>query len=155
VVVLVHLDDLLCGTGHGVTPDGTPIDIGEVRRLAAREHVIPMVLGADSVPLDLGRAQRYATDAQWLALLARDGGCVLCDAPLGPLDAHHAPAWNEGGRSDLAGMCLLCRRCHRRVHTEHITVRIQCSTVIATRADGTRLPTRTPGTGPAHLPRAG
>ena len=116
VVVLIHLDDLLSGTGHGVTVDGTPIDVGEVRRLAAREHVIPMVLGADSVPLDLGRAQRYATDHQWLALLARDGGCAHCDAPLGPLDAHHTPPWHLGGRTDLATLRLLCRRCHRAAH---------------------------------------
>jgi hypothetical protein len=117
VVVLIDLDDLLHGTGHGTTVDGTPIDVGEVRRMAAREHVIPLVLGADSVPLDMGRAQRYASDAQWSALLARDRGCNGCDAPLGPLDAHHDPPWGHGGSTDLAAMMLLCRhRCHRDTH---------------------------------------
>ncbi len=91
VVVLIDLDDLLEGTGNGVSIDGTPIPAGEVRRMAASGHIIPAVLNADSVPVDLGRAQRYANDAQWLALMIRDGGCVLCDAPLGTLDAHHTP----------------------------------------------------------------
>jgi hypothetical protein len=142
VVVLIELEHLLRGTGYGVTPDGTPIDAGEVRRMAAAAHVIPMVLGADSVPLDLGRAQRFATDEQWLALLARDRGCVLCDAPLGALDAHHAPAWHLGGRTDLAALCLLCRRCHRRVHAEGITITIDGGRVRATARDGRPLPTR-------------
>jgi hypothetical protein len=142
VVVLIDLADLLAGTGHGTSVDGSPIDVGEVRRMAAREHVIPLVLGADSEPLDLGRAQRYATDHQWLALLARDGGCALCDAPLGPLDAHHTPAWHDGGRTDLDAMCLLCRRCHRRVHAERLAVRLRGGTVDATTADGAPVPTR-------------
>jgi hypothetical protein len=142
VVVLIELEHLRRGTGYGVTPDGTPIDAGEVRRMAAAAHVIPMVLGADSVPLHLGRAQRFATDEQWLALLARDRGCVLCDAPLGSLDAHHAPAWHLGGRTDLAALCLLCRRCHRRVHAEGITITIDGGQVRATARDGRPLPTR-------------
>ncbi len=68
--------------------------------MAASGHIIPAVLNADSVPVDLGRAQRYANDAQWLALMLRDGGCVLCDAPLGTLDAHHTPHWCQGGTTD-------------------------------------------------------
>jgi hypothetical protein len=150
VVVFVHLEDLLAGTGHGIGVDGTPVDVGEVRRMAAREHVIPMVLGADGVPLDVGRAERYATDAQWLALLARDGGCVLCDAPFGPLDAHHRPHWNRGGRSDLLAMCLLCRNCHHWAHAENIAITIDGDTLTATAADGTTI--RTHQLGPHRRP---
>ena len=108
--------------------------------MAAEGHIIPMVLGAEGVPLELGRAQRYATDHQWLALLARDRGCVLCDAPLGPLDAHHTTAWHDGGRTDVAAMCLLCRRCHRRTHVEQLTLRVDTAgKVRVTAPDGTNV----------------
>lgn len=138
VVVLIELRDLLDGTGHGTTVDGTPIDIATVRAMAADGHLLPLVLGVDGVPLELGRAQRYATDHQWLALLARDRGCVLCDAPLGPLDAHHAPGWRHGGRTDVSAMCLLCRRCHRRTHLERLTLAIGTDgRVRVTAPDGT------------------
>ncbi len=146
VVVLIGLDDLLAGTGHGTSIDGTPIDVGEVRRMAASGHVIPAVLNADSVPVDLGRAQRYANDHQWLALMIRDGGCVLCDAPLGTLDAHHTPEWCDGGTTDLCRMCILCTRCHRRVHAHKITLRVINGRVHATDRRGAIIPTYTRST---------
>ncbi len=154
VVVLIDLDDLLEGTGNGVSIDGTPIDVGEVRRMAATGHVIPAVLNADSLPLDLGRAQRYATDAQWLALMIRDGGCVLCDAPLGTLDAHHCPDWCQGGTTDLCRMCILCTRCHRKVHAEKIILTVIDGRVHATTRTGLRIPTnnRTTRHPPARAP---
>lgn len=146
VVVLIELRDLLDGTGHGTTVDGTPIDNATVRTMAAEGHILPLVLGVDGVPLELGRAQRYATDHQWLALLARDRGCVLCDAPLGPLDAHHAPAWRAGGRTDVASMCLLCRRCHRRTHLERLRLCVGADgRVVATAPDGTSVARAAPG----------
>jgi hypothetical protein len=151
VVVLIQLRDLLDGTGHGTTVDGTPIDIERVRALAAEGHILPLVLGVNGVPLELGRAQRYATDHQWLALLARDRGCALCDAPLGPLDAHHLHPWHEGGCTDIACMCLLCRRCHRRAHLERLTLTVDTDgRVTVTAPDGTPV-TRA---GPTAQPRA-
>ena len=151
VVVLIELRDLLDGTGHGTTVDGTPIDVTTVRSMAEQGHIIPLVLGAEGVPLELGRAQRYATDHQWLALLARDRGCVLCDAPLGPLDAHHTPTYDKGGRTGVTSMCLLCRRCHRRVHREQLTLTIDDhGRVTATTPDGTPVPVPGARAGPGR-----
>ena len=48
--------------------DGTEIAVATMRRLACDAHIIPVVLNGDSVPLDVGRSQRLATDDQRRAL---------------------------------------------------------------------------------------
>jgi Domain of unknown function (DUF222) len=69
-------------------------------------------------PLHLGRAVRHATPAQRRALAARDGGCVFpgCDRPASWSDAHHVPAWDEGGHTDIEHLALLCRHHHGVTH---------------------------------------
>jgi hypothetical protein len=164
IVVLVELDDLLAGTGIGETLDGRPIDISEIRRMAADAHLIPMVLNGDGVPLDMGRAQRYADDAQATAVRVRDGGCVLCGQTYaGSLDAHHCHPWNQGGRTDLAELAGTCTTDHRAVHATGISIRVEHGRAIARRRDGTIVPTHNrrrdarpePDTPPDAHPRAG
>jgi hypothetical protein len=69
------------------TPGGTlentgePISAAQVRRLACDAEVLPIVLGSDGQPLDVGRTQRTAPPHLRAALLARDGKCSFpgCD----------------------------------------------------------------------------
>jgi HNH endonuclease len=78
----------------------------------------PVLGGAASQPLDVGRASRVVQPAQRSALAVRDGACVFpgCDRPLAWCDAHHLVHWLDGGPTDLANLALLCRAHHRAVH---------------------------------------
>ena len=97
IVVTIDLDTL---TGKlqkaGVLDTGERISPGQARRLACTARIIPVVLDGTSEVLDVGRARRFFTRAQLLAMAVRDGGCVAegCDwppwlchgTPLDPLD---------------------------------------------------------------------
>ena len=88
-------------------------------RLRLAAALLPPVLGgAPSQPLDVGRTTRVVQPAQRVALAVRDGGCVFpgCDRPLFWCDAHHLIHWLDGGPTDLANLALLCRAHHRAVH---------------------------------------
>jgi hypothetical protein len=54
---------------------GQLISAGDARRLACDCKLIPVVLGRDSEPLDLGRALRTVSAGIRRALVGRDGGC--------------------------------------------------------------------------------
>ena len=104
-----------CGHGHR-HPGG---DGGLAARLQTAAALLPPVLGgAPSQPLDVGRTSRVVTPAQRVALAVRDGGCVFpgCDRPLAWCEAHHLWHWLDGGPTDLANLILLCRAHHRAVH---------------------------------------
>ena len=76
-------------------------------------------------PLDVGFAHRYATRAQRAALAVRDGnGCAHpgCTVPSWRCVAHHIRPWDQGGRTDLGNMVLLCRYHHRRVHLGRLRI---------------------------------
>lgn len=97
--------------GHGVTPE-------TVRRIACDAGIIPMVLGSDSEPLDVGRKTRIVPTAMRRALDERDGGCTWtgCDAPVSWCDAHHIVHWADGGPTNLGNLRLLCRKHHTAIH---------------------------------------
>jgi len=67
-------------------------------------------------PLALARSKRRATHDQWLALVARDRGCIRCGKPPRYTEAHHIIHWRDGGLTDLSNLCLLCSRCHHDLH---------------------------------------
>jgi hypothetical protein len=89
-----------------------------VRLRAAAAQLPPVLGGAPSQPLDVGRATRVIQPAQRAALTVRDGGCVFpgCDRPLAWCEAHHLQHWLHGGPTNLANLALLCRAHHRAVH---------------------------------------
>ena len=118
VVVLIDLDVLLGRLEKaGVLDTGEKISPALARRLACEAGIIPVVLGGDSQPLDVGRARRYYTPAQRVALLVRDRECRAegCDRTTG-LHAHHKQRWVDGGKTDLADGISLCHWHHNRAH---------------------------------------
>jgi hypothetical protein len=91
-----------------------------VARLLCDGSVGRIVLGPDSVPLDLGRRRRVFTAEQRRALSLRDAGCRFpgCDRPPRYTDVHHVVLWTAGGPTDLDNGLLLCRWHHRQVHPD-------------------------------------
>jgi 5-methylcytosine-specific restriction protein A len=108
---------------------GSYLPPSAVRRLACDAGVIPVVCNGDSVPLDLGRAQRLVPDRLRSALVARDRCCAFpgCDQPARMTEAHHIRQWQDGGPTDLQNLVLLCRRHHRVIHGSEWTITIKDS----------------------------
>ena len=104
IVVLIDHDRLaeaIRGAGH--TLDGTVLSPQTVRKLGCDASIIPMVLGSQGQPLDVGRTTRLVTPALLAALWARDKGCTFpgCGRPPQWCDAHHVKHWADGGPTAL------------------------------------------------------
>ncbi|MGZ0146962.1 DUF222 domain-containing protein [Kribbella sp. WER1] len=109
-------------TGQLVFGDG--LSAATVRRLACDAKIIPLVLGTNSEPLDVGRSERLVTRAIRRALNARDNGCVVCNVPPVMCDAHHLVSWVDGGETKVDNLVLLCRRHHVDLHAGRWTIAI-------------------------------
>jgi len=95
-----------------------PICTKTVQRLACDSTITRVVLGSESVVIDVGRAKRVVGGPTRRALDARDGHCQWprCDRPPTWSHAHHVVHWTRGGPTDLANMILLCYRHHWMAH---------------------------------------
>lgn len=145
VLVTLSYDQLMAGSAAaGLLGDGSPVSAGELRRLCCDAELIPVVLGAPSAVLDVGRATRVVSPELRAALVARDGGCVFpgCDAPPTLCEAHHVVPWHLGGPTALRNLVLLCHSHHPVVEPARYGIRDQWEVRIA--ADGY----------PEHLPPA-
>jgi hypothetical protein len=118
LIVTLDLTMLIDGVAGATLDGGSYLPPSAVRRLACDAGVIPVVCNGDSVPLDLGRAQRLVPERLRSALVARDRCCAFpgCDQPARMTQAHHIRPWSEGGPTDLANLVLLCHRHHRVIH---------------------------------------
>jgi hypothetical protein len=146
ITVIIDLEDLENSTGTGHLVHGDRLSAAAVRRLACDAGVIPLVLGSNSEPLDVGIEYRYVTHAIRQALNARDKGCIICGAPPAMTEAHHVVHWADGGSTSLNNLVLLCKREHIAVHQGHWTVHMVNGHPVVTRpawADPT----------PSHPPR--
>lgn len=63
LVLTMRLSDLVTGLGTVTLDTGGCLTAAETRRLACDAMLVPMVLGSDSMPLDVGRQHRLATAA--------------------------------------------------------------------------------------------
>ncbi|MEV5964738.1 DUF222 domain-containing protein, partial [Kribbella sp. NPDC051952] len=126
ITVTIDLHDLKTATpdaiGHVI--HGDALSAATIRRLACDAKIIPLVLGSNSEPLDVGRAERLVTPAMRRALNARDKGCVICGAPPISCDAHHLISWIDGGQTAINNLALICRRHHTALHAGHWTITI-------------------------------
>ncbi|KYH43652.1 hypothetical protein AZH51_02245 [Branchiibius sp. NY16-3462-2] len=129
-VLTVNLDyeTLALGVRAATLSTGGRISASEARRIACNADLIPQVFDGASLPLDLGRARRLFTKHQRRAAENRYGGCAFpeCDRPPGWTEGHHwREPWAAGGTTDLEDLAPLCASDHRRVHHEHIPVRMR------------------------------
>ena len=120
-VVIVASADVVSGAdpqGLCEIPGVGPIPQSELERLACDAELFGLLFSGNGEPLWHGRGERTATDAQWRALLARDGVCVLCADEPSRCEAHHVVPWAKPGEgpTDIDNLALLCGTCHRRLH---------------------------------------
>ncbi|MDA3627044.1 DUF222 domain-containing protein [Saccharopolyspora sp. WRP15-2] len=125
LTITIDYDDLKqqipTNTPGMLTSTDQPITPETVRRIACDSEVLPMMLGGDSLPLDVGTAHRTAPPHIRAALLTRDGACAFpdCDRPPGTPQAHHIVHWIDGGPTTVDNMVMLCAHHHRTTHQQH------------------------------------
>ena len=116
LLIIADYDTVAAQLTNARLADGTPIPAGKLRQLACDAEVLPAIFAGPSQPLDVGRTRRRATTTQRTALLARDGRCIGCGAKAAWCQSHHIIHWMDGGPTNLDNLCLLCSRCHHKVH---------------------------------------
>jgi uncharacterized protein DUF222/HNH endonuclease len=107
-----------CGAPAADLEFSLPISAKAVERIACDCNVTRILLGADSMVIDVGRSKRKISPAQRRALNVRDKGCRWpgCDRPATWTSGHHFVHWTKGGPTDLPNLVLLCYRHHWMVH---------------------------------------
>ncbi len=120
VRVLVAERDLVERSGHGyLEGQSEPVSIHTVERNVCAAGILPIVFDDCGQPMRMGRKSRLFTEAQRIALAARDGGCRFpgCDRPPSWTEAHHADEWlRDQGPTDVENGILLCSHHHLLVH---------------------------------------
>jgi hypothetical protein len=120
VRVLVAERDLSARGGRGfIEGRSEPVSIETVERHVCESGILPIVFDHRGQPLRMGRKTRLFTEAQRIALAARDGGCRFpgCDRPPSWTEAHHIDEWiADLGPTDVDNGILLCRHHHLLLH---------------------------------------
>ncbi|HEV7148231.1 MAG TPA: DUF222 domain-containing protein [Pedococcus sp.] len=118
VVVTIDHEKLKDRLGAGRLDTADALSASAARRLACNAGLLPAVLGRQSIPLDLGRTDRFFSEAQRVALATRYDSCAAsgCDRPFAWSELHHQRPWSRGGPTDLANAIPLCGHHHRRIH---------------------------------------
>ncbi|WP_309504837.1 MULTISPECIES: HNH endonuclease signature motif containing protein [Nocardioides] len=133
LVVTITEDSLLGRVERaGLLDTGDRISPGAARRLLCEAGVVPVVLGGDSVPIDVGRERRFHPKYQRIAITVRDQGCRAegCDRKLG-LHTHHGTRWVDGGKTTVDQGIALCPWHHARIHDTTYEARMQPSGKVA------------------------
>ena len=118
ILVTLDHDKLKAAVGAAHLDTGHDVSASEARRLACGAGIVPAVLDGESQVLDLGRSQRFFTEAQRVALALTYDTCAAdhCDRPYAWTEQHHEDPWATGGRTDLDLAVPLCGYHHKRIH---------------------------------------
>ena len=98
--------------------DGSPTPLVELHRLALKANLLPAIFDVKTQNMWLGRKQRCASQAQRVALIARDKRCVGCGANPLWCRAHHIIYWSNDGPTNIDNLVLVCDNCHHKIHDD-------------------------------------
>src|SRR5262249_57803931 len=126
LVLTMPYAKLTAQIGTGVLDTGEHLPASTARRMACDAKIIPAVLGTESQPLDIGRANRTVSGPLRRAVALRDGGCTFptCDIPPQWCVVHHLVSWADGGPTTLSNYALVCNAHHNTVHNSDWHIRI-------------------------------
>jgi len=101
-----------------ITEHGLKLGPADTSQLVCQGEIFRVIFGPNSQPLDVGRSQRFFTEAMKRAIFARDRGCIVpgCTAPVEMLEYHHNDWWENGGGTSVHNGSCLCRAHHHAVH---------------------------------------
>lgn len=112
-----HVNIVLTEGGGAWMPQNISARSAEVRSYIANATVRMHLLDKKGLTINVGRAQRFATDAQVLALLtAWNHQCAMpgCSHTRF-IEIHHIREWDEGGKTDMDNLIPLCSSCHSKI----------------------------------------
>ena len=112
------------GVVDGTDPDGSceiigvgPVPPSVLDSISPDDRLVGALFGGDGQPLWLGRTERLANIAQYVAVALRDRGCVLCRAPMHRCRLHHVDEFHaDAGQTDIENLVALCNSCHLWLH---------------------------------------
>ncbi len=116
LLVIADFDVLKQQLDNPRLADGSPIPIVELHRLALEANLLPSIFDTKTQDMWLGRRLRTASEAQRVALIARDQHCIGCGANPLWCRAHHITWWSKNGPTDLDNLALVCDDCHHKIH---------------------------------------
>ncbi len=119
LLVIADFDVLKQQLDNPRLADGSPIPIVELHRLALEANLLPSIFDAKAQDMWMGRRLRTATEAQRVALIARDQHCIGCGANPLWCRAHHIIWWSRNGPTYLDNLALVCDDCHHKIHDHH------------------------------------
>ena len=112
-----HVNIVLNADGHAYMPAAPKVPSAALANLVANALSRLNVADSSGLILNVGRAQRLATDAQVNALMTMWGhqcampGCTHTRF----IEVHHMKEWADGGNTDLDNLIPLCSACHSLV----------------------------------------
>lgn len=122
IAVHIKLDSLQDLKNPGkltsITEHGVKLSAADTGQLICQGEIYRVIFGPNSQPLDVGRSQRFFTEAMKRAIFARDRGCIVpgCSAPVEMLEYHHNQWWENDGCTSVRNGSCLCRAHHHAVH---------------------------------------
>ncbi|WP_086667299.1 HNH endonuclease signature motif containing protein [Lentzea kentuckyensis] len=118
LTVTMNYDDLANQVGQGMLDNHERVPAEQVRQLACDAGIIPVTLGTQSQPMNIGRKTRTFTAGIRRMLVIRDRGCAFpgCGRPPKQCDGHHVKHWADGGDTSVGNGVLLCRHHHTLIH---------------------------------------
>jgi len=130
VNVIVDLNTLNSGFHKDTVAEtsmGIDLPPETVTRLCCDATLQKVVLDNSSVPINVGRKYRTATDSQWAATKAIHDSCawINCDRRLSWCQLHHITEWVKGGSTDLSNLIPLCNKHHHRVHEGEWSIKLK------------------------------
>ena len=115
-VLRLSLGDSLEDVDGELVGEG-PLPRSVIERVLCESGLDVLITADDGSPLWLGRSRRDATPEQWIALIERDEGCVVCGADPSRCEAHHLVWWKrDDGPTDIDNLVLLCGTHHHDLH---------------------------------------
>lgn len=99
---------------------GNVLPASVLNRLLCDADITSLLFDTNGDILWSGRTHRTAPPKLCRALIARDKGCVHCNAPPGHCEVHHLTEWKHRGTTDPDNCVLLCTRCHHNTHDRNI-----------------------------------
>lgn len=112
-----HVNIVLNADGHAYMPAAPRVPSSALTNLVANGVSRLNVTDSAGLILNVGRAQRLATDAQVNALLTMWGHqCAMpgCNHTRF-MEIHHMQEWADGGETNLDNLIPLCSACHSLV----------------------------------------
>lgn len=137
--------NLMVNQGGGCwMPENRAARSEDVRSYLANAVVRLHLMDKHGLTINVGRAQRFATDGQVQALLATWG--YQCAMPGCShrrfIEIHHIREWEHGGSTNMDNLIPLCSSCHSQVSHGTITIESRGTDLFFTFNDGARFVSR-------------